>query len=521
MTNLQRRIYGAVLWLHPTAFRNEFGREMELDFDAAVPERGFTPLLGDAIFSVTRQWWARILLAQEAEQRIPGHPFLAGQYFMVGHGSSLTAFDLARASVLSALLLLTIGFAASIPNKRAVANLETVRVSHDGGIDGCEANRSHTAAKEGQREVPGGATLLTATGNGTAPYHGIVRLGRGAAGPEWGPRSSGGPPPRGSLADALRQLAMISVIVWITSFLLRQSPGIGRRVILTALGLVGITASAAFGSVSIPPTHAQILHPTTSLPSFEVATVKLIKDGKYGFHQGSQDEVYIIGRSARYLIGDAYNLPPGSKDRLIGGPAWLDTNDYQIDGKIEAPLAAAMQKMPKDERIRQMHLLMQSLLADRFKLKVHFETRTLPVYALVVEKSGSKLAPSKDLPPLDPSQPVRPRNPADLRGSLLIIPKSGLMFEMIVQGETLDQIANMLTPHPEIGGRPVINRTGLPGIYDFTMDWAREQEAGSANDTSGPGLFAALEQQLGLKLVSTKAQVEVVVIDHIELPSEN
>jgi uncharacterized protein (TIGR03435 family) len=180
-----------------------------------------------------------------------------------------------------------------------------------------------------------------------------------------------------------------------------------------------------------------------------------------------------------------------------------------------------MQKMSNQERLEQRRLLMQSLFKERFKLKVHFETRELGVYALVVAKGGSKLTPAKDLPPLDPSQPYRPRNVDDMRGSLMIVPKGGPMFEMIVKGETLDQFANMLTPHPEIGGRPVVNQTGLSGAFDFTMDWAREQEAGSASDAGGPGLFAALEQQLGLKLVSTKAPIEVVIIDHIELPSEN
>ncbi len=517
MTHLQRRIYGAVIRLHPAAFREEFGSEMAHDCEDAVHARGFAPLLGDAIVSLARQWKLTALAPREAAQPVASHPFLAGQYFMVDQGH-LNLFDLACASVLSLMLFFVVGFAANLPNQHATS-VQAVESSHDGGIDNASHGPSFAASNQGRQE----AATTSASGYRVSPTHGIVRLGhrRGFGG--WSLRSElrGGSPTSGTLAAALQQWVIITGIIWLTSFFFRRSPGIGKRVVLTALGLLAIAASVAFASIPKPPIHAQILHATTPLPSFEVATIKLIKDGKYAFRQGGPDEVYILGRTARFLIGDSYNLPPGSKDRLQGEPDWLDTNEYQVDAKIETSVAAAMQKMPKEEQINQRRLLMQSLLAERFKLKVHFETRDLPVYALVIAKGGPKLTHAKDLPPLDPAQPYRPRNVDDMRGSLMIVPKGGPMFEMIVKGETLDQFAGMLTPHPEIGGRPVVNQTGLSGAFDFTMDWTREQAAGSASDAGGPGLFAALEQQLGLKLVSTKAPIEVVIIDHIELPSEN
>jgi hypothetical protein len=253
MSTLRRRIYGAVLGLHPAAFRNQFGREMMLDFDDALQERGFPTLLGDAFLSFARQWKVRALTGRELEQPIPSHPFLAGQYFMVDQGG-LCAFALARASLLSAMLLLTIAYSTSIPNKRIITNLQTVQVNHDGGIVSEGDNRPHIVSNVGHREAAGADDLLTAPGDSVKPFHGILRLGRGAAPPGWGTRASGGPPVRPvSLAEALRQLTLISVIVWITSFLLRQSPGIGRRVVLAALGLLAIAASVAFSQVPTQP----------------------------------------------------------------------------------------------------------------------------------------------------------------------------------------------------------------------------------------------------------------------------
>ena len=280
-------------------------------------------------------------------------------------------------------------------------------------------------------------------------------------------------------------------------------------------------APLALSLIFTAASRAQILHSQDPLPVFEAATIKPFKDPPSNWHQPGGDEVYLAAMSARGLIEFAYRLPPGSTARVLNAPKWVDSDLYEVDGKIDPALAATMQRMPLQQQIEKRRLLLQSLLQERFQLKIHFETQVLPVYALTTAEKGAKLSPAKDLPPLDPSQPAQPRNPANLRNSLMIAPKGGQQFEMIARGETMDQFATMLTPHPEIGGRPVVNRTGLTSAYDFTMDWTREQGAAAAGDDSGPGLFTALQQQLGLKLVPSRAPVEVLVIDSISHPTPN
>jgi uncharacterized protein (TIGR03435 family) len=158
--------------------------------------------------------------------------------------------------------------------------------------------------------------------------------------------------------------------------------------------------------------------------------------------------------------------------------------------------------------------MQQSLLADRFKLKVHFETRALPIYALVVAKGGPKLKASE----MNPANPMETLKPKSLR-----IMRAGSAAGV---GVTMEMLAEILERQPEIGeghGRMVADETNLPGLYDWTLHWtpwqAKPGEASS--DSNGPSLFTALQEQLGLKLEPAKAQVEVVVIDHIEFPSEN
>jgi hypothetical protein len=193
MTALQRHIYRAIVRLHPADFRDEFGREMALDFEDAMRDRAFAPLLGDALLSLARQWKSRAFAAPELAQPATGRPLLAGQYCAVDQGH-LTLFDWASASVLSFLLALTIGFAATLPNRHAVANVQSVRVSHDGGID-TGGNGAPPAANPSRRERPGDSPDLTAPGAGTGPATGRIYLGRGrgASTPGWGRLAAGGP----------------------------------------------------------------------------------------------------------------------------------------------------------------------------------------------------------------------------------------------------------------------------------------------------------------------------------------
>lgn len=288
-----------------------------------------------------------------------------------------------------------------------------------------------------------------------------------------------------------------------------------RMLVLTGFVALGAQSWLAQG---------QILHTGSDRPSFEVATIKPWKrmpspaappDGTSGPVKvmkvspgggGGQptNRVHMI-LPAAVLIASAYNLSAGSENRLVrGGPDWLgnDVDQYEVDGKIGDSLFAAMQKMTPAQQREQVALMEQSLLADRFKLKVHFETVEMPVYALIVAKGGSKLTPAED---------------GETSG--LSSMGNGQGMKMTAKAVTLDQFVRspLLTGS---AGRLILEQTGMRGAYDFTLEWTPEGIAAS-DAADAPSLFTAIQEQLGLRLVPSKAPEEVIVIDHVEPPSAN
>ena len=189
----------------------------------------------------------------------------------------------------------------------------------------------------------------------------------------------------------------------------------------------------------------------------------------------------------------------------MGGPKWLDSERFDIEAKVDGPAAEQMRTLSREQRKLQMQAMFQQLLADRFKLSVHWETRELPVYALVVAKSGPKLTAATK-------------------------PDSGTSSsngQFMARGMTLAEISQSLTQElaRELG-RVIIDKTGIAGRYDVTLKWTPDADGaspdkGTEDTSSGPSIFTALQEQLGLKLESTKGPVQVLVIDHIEMPSEN
>ncbi len=212
---------------------------------------------------------------------------------------------------------------------------------------------------------------------------------------------------------------------------------------------------------------------------------------------------------AALLIASAYNLPAGSEGYLLKGPEWLrnDVDQYEIEAKIPDALFAAMQKMTAAQQREQVSLMEQSLLADRFNLKVHFENAEMSVYALVVAKGGTKLTPAQD------GETTR-----------LSTVGNELGMTMTASLVSLDQfvLSPLLTGSAK---RVVVNQTGLKGAYDFTLRWKPEAVATSDLVTNmaadAPSLFTAIQEQLGLRLVPSKALVEVIVVDQVERPSAN
>jgi uncharacterized protein (TIGR03435 family) len=267
------------------------------------------------------------------------------------------------------------------------------------------------------------------------------------------------------------------------------------------------------------PAQGQILHTSDPLPSFEVASVKpwkrtappsrvsgVVKVMPSGVPAEFTDRVHTILPPA-LLVASAFNLPPGAESRIVKAPDWLhqDVEQYEITAKIGADEFEAMRKMSPLERKERIALMEQALLADRFKLKVHIESREMTVYALTAAKKGPKLSPAK----------------SDETSNLTLMDR-GQKNEMTATAVSLDQFARSPFIAGATSGRPVVNRTGLQGVYNFKLVWASDRlTPEAAQDEDAPAFFTAVEEQLGLRLVPSKAPVEVIVIDHIEKPSEN
>jgi len=200
------------------------------------------------------------------------------------------------------------------------------------------------------------------------------------------------------------------------------------------------------------------------------------------------------------LIGTAYRL---QGFRIAGGPGWIDTDRYDVDGKADDPKAD----------FDQLRLMLRSLLEDRFGLKVHRETRTTAVYALVVDKNGLRMKLSADQVSPDVHGPSAPGSALPNHGALRFGPGSAIGNAV----ELSFFCSGFLSDATE---RLVIDRTNLTGRYDIRLQWMPDESAAQPGE-SGPSLFTAVREQLGLRLEPAKAPVEVLVIDHAEKPTAN
>jgi uncharacterized protein (TIGR03435 family) len=316
---------------------------------------------------------------------------------------------------------------------------------------------------------------------------------------------------------------------------LRGKFSYGRNPWLVAFGAALAAASVLFVLIDMPRAHAQ--EPQMSggpLPSFEVASIKPDHSGTNFVRMGGPDvSRYVASNvSAKMLITFAYNM----RDfQVSGGPGWMAADKFDIDAKVEDSLAGQMQKLPRAQQQDKMRLMVQSLLADRFKLTVSHDTKELPIYALVVAKGGTKLKESA--PPDAQTSAAPPSAAPGPGGGFPTPPRGGFMMSMGRGGEaTLTSkgapIANLVNLLSQQVGRQIVDQTGLKGEYDISLQWTSDMGIGGgplpaapdsagANDVGGTSIFTALQDQLGLRLESTKGPVDAIVIEHIEEPSEN
>jgi len=311
----------------------------------------------------------------------------------------------------------------------------------------------------------------------------------------------------------------------------------GRKILLSAAAAVILAVPFGFGVLhgeaiqSSPITRPQSSSaPTVDLPKYEVASIKPSSstDGRRTMMM-TPDGTSMHGVQVQMLLQQAFGV---ESDRILGAPAWVKSNQYNIEAKVPPEDAPKMEKLKAEQR-REMLL---PLLEERLKFKYHHETRELPTYALVVAKGGSKLTESKPgspIPPRDaPNANARPdgppKDPIGNRGMMMMNPG-----RLEAHGGGMFFLSHALSA---VVGRTVTDKTGLTGTYDFTLQWTPDDaaipmaggggEGGPPKgdvpaDAGGPSLLTALEEQLGLKLEAQKGTVDVIVIDHIDVPSEN
>lgn len=266
-------------------------------------------------------------------------------------------------------------------------------------------------------------------------------------------------------------------------------------------------------------------------PTFEVASVKLNNsgDGRVLLQNQPGGRFTATNVTLRLLIRNAYQL---QEFQITGGPSWLNDDRFDIVAKAEslpdAPTPApGMGPTP-------LQLMIRALLAERFKLAVHTETKELPIYALILARSDGRLGPDLHHSDTDCAA-FAAAGRGRGRGALPQPPQPGErmpcgirigMGTMVIGGTSLSQFASSLSMFV---GRTVLDRTGLTGAFDINLAWTPDQmpqrPSGAPEpppiDPNGPSIFTALQEQLGLKLDSQKGPVDVLVIDRAERPTPN
>jgi uncharacterized protein (TIGR03435 family) len=324
----------------------------------------------------------------------------------------------------------------------------------------------------------------------------------------------------------------------------RHCPATWRKLVVSFVAALVFAVPIGFClAQGEPPTNAPQSQPPSrgnspaaGAPRFEVASIKVHKsEGLREFmsinDRDRDGRFYATNIPAKLLLRLAYGV---QEFQIVGGPSWVNSESFDIQAMADSAVNHELSTVePHEAAIVKRHML-QALLADRFKLVVHRETKMLPVYALVVAKHGPKL------------HEARAKNTGSGNVSGTPAPKGSVRFQFGRTGgqitgedQTISGLTGLLSQQL---GRTVLDETGLKGRYDFTLKWSadlgsRPMLSGAAggnaqsapgvpptpgsSDSSGPSIFTAARQQLGLQLKPEKDPVEIIVIDHIEQPSPN
>ena len=285
-----------------------------------------------------------------------------------------------------------------------------------------------------------------------------------------------------------------------------------------------VSRSTVYRNLSLPavaflvamtvPSRGQVPVPAPQLaaPAYDVVSVKPNKSGSAGMSLTGVTAIFRAKNiTVENLVFSAYNLT--SENLIFGLPGWARSDHFDVDAKMVDPDPKQIENLTVDQR----RGMLVAILKDRFHFQAHLETRTLPVYDLVIAKGGPKFTGSTESSK-EIASTIAKRN----------LMNGGMMMsdgELIAGDTPVSTLTYTLT---NAVGRTVIDKTGLTGSYNFELKWTPERE-GQANAENGQAdslnsassIFTAVEEQLGLKLQSSKGPVQTLVVDHVELPSEN
>ncbi|HZQ42084.1 MAG TPA: TIGR03435 family protein [Acidobacteriaceae bacterium] len=249
-----------------------------------------------------------------------------------------------------------------------------------------------------------------------------------------------------------------------------------------------------------PPQTAAM---TAPLPVFDVVSIRENKTGSYSSTvRWVGDAFTATNMTLSTLLLNAYNI---REDLMSGLPSWADSTHFDVNAKVSDPDPNVLKNLSREQR----RAMIVAFLSDRFHLRAHIETKTLPVYDLVIAKGGLRMK--------EYAAVVSPGggdgNPANKKPGSMTIRN----YQITAFGIPTSNLAANLA---FIVQRNVIDKTGLTGMYDINLKW-RPDDAPASDDNNAPDLFTALQEQLGLKLEPSKGPVNILVIDHVEMPTAN
>jgi uncharacterized protein (TIGR03435 family) len=302
-----------------------------------------------------------------------------------------------------------------------------------------------------------------------------------------------------------------------------------KKAFLGTAGLVALALPVVFGMANGPQSgqSSQSEAPVATAPRFAEVSIKAYESDPEGWHYGhtivdppNEGTFLATDVTVEALVGMAYGI---QHSWLIqGAPSWLDAEAFDVKAKAGSAVDRELRALSPDQGGPTKRRMLQALLADRFKLTTHRETKNIPVYALVIAKNGPRLQESS----AGEAYPNGIKGPGPSRS--IEFGPGRLSAKMIPMADLAELLSNWL-------GCTVLDQTSLKGSYDFTLQLTPDQSeavmlkplkgcspgAGSAPplDSSRPSFFTAIQEQLGLSLDSQKSPLEVLVIDHVERPS--